>query len=254
MAKPNNASPNLRLFDCYARAGVSKSPPIDPILSTEALLDEMDLCGVDEALVHSEAAEGSSPLVTNPEIKAFCAPSSRLHPAWHILPAQTGEMPPEELRRQMQDAGVKMLAARPDEHRYLLNGITFGPLFEMIIECRIPLFLASNWQRVTDLLSEFPKLRVIVTDLGWWGSDRYIRPLLERFEGFQIETSSFELDGGIPALVEKYGATRILFGSACHRRAMGGASLLLRNLDISAKDKELIAHGNLERLLEESKP
>ena len=224
MAKHNNASPTLRLFDCYVRAGVSRRPPIAPLLSVQALLE------------------------------AFCTGSSRLHPVWHILPAQTGEMTPERLQRQMRDSGVKMLAARPDEHRYLLNGITFGPLFEMMIERRIPLFPGGNWQRATDLLCEFPKLRVIVTDLGWWGPDRYLRPLLERFEGFQIETSSFELDGGIPALVEKYGATRILFGSGCHRRAMGAASLLLRNLDISAEDKELIAHGNLERLLEESKP
>jgi hypothetical protein len=222
-----------------------------PLLSADALLAEMDFCGVDEALVHSDSAECGSPLTTNAETADFCAPNPRLHPVWNILPPQTGEMLPDRLLSAMRGQGVRTLCARPDDNRYLLNGITFGPLLEALVERRIPLFLQARWERVTELLKEFPNLTVIATGVGVWGQDRYFRPLLERFEGFHVETSAMELDGGIPALVNDYGPHRILFGSGCHRRPMGGASLLLRNLDIDDDAKALIAHRNLEKLLAE---
>ena len=250
-------APELRLFDCYLRAGHSTRPPLAPALTPADVLAEMDRCGVDEALVHSDATEISSPVVTNPEVAAFCRADRRLHPVWSILPSQTGEMPLEDLLAGMRAHGVRALAAYPDENRFLLNGVTFGELFEAMIERRIPLFLrggGTNWARITDVLREFPRLIVIACEYGCWGQDRYIRPLLERFEEFHIETSTLELDGGIPGLVAKYGPRRILFGSVYHRRPMGGASLLLRNLDIAPHAKELIAHGNIERLLAEARP
>lgn len=251
MAEPSNAAPELRLFDCYALAGVSMRPPLAPLLTAEALLAEMDHCGIDEALVHSDAAECNSPVVTNPEIAVFCEPHGRLHPVWNILPAQTGEMLLDQLLDGMREHGVRALCARPDENRFLLNGLTFGEFFDAMIERGIPLFLQANWARITEVLKEFPKLTVIATGVGVWGQDRYYRPLVERFENFYLESSAAELDGGIPAHVRKYGPDRILFGSGSHRKPMGGASLLLRNLDLDAEAKSMIAHGNLERLLGE---
>ena len=251
------AAPRLRLFDAYTVAGVSIKPPIAPALTPDDLLTEMDRCGVDEALVNSAATEISSPLATNADIARFCEESDRLHPVWNILPPQTGEMDAEDLFDRMSRHGVKALRAEPERNRFLLNAVTFGPLLERMIQRNIPLFLRANkddWPQITAVLNEFPCLTVVATDVGSWGQDRYFRPLLERFENFYIETSSYELDGGIPACVEKYGPDRILFGSGYHTRPMGGASLLLRNLDIDADSKERIAHGNLERMLVEAAP
>ena len=245
-------APDLRLFDCFCAVGRSARPPLQPALGAEDLLETMDRSGVDEALVSSAAIEIASPLVTNPEIADLCAGHDRLHPVWQLLPPQTGEMLPERLPTEMKAHGVKALLARPDMHRYQLNSITMGSLFEMMLTHRIPLFLSSDWRLITDVLREFPRLRIIAANLGCWGVDRQVRPLLEHFENFHIETSSLELDGCIPAMVEKYGATRILFGTGFPWHAVGGAALMLRNLDISREDKALIAHGNLERLLSDA--
>lgn len=253
-----NEAPDLRLFDCYAIAGTTIRPPLWPALTAADLLAEMDRCGVDEALVHSAAIELTSAVTGNPEVADFCATSPRLHPVWCLLPPQTGEMPLGDLLAGMRARGVRTLSAYPDEHRFLLNGITFGEVFEAMIDRRIPLFVrggsGGGWARITDLLGEFPRLTVIAADFGNWGQDRFIRPLMDRFEGLYIETSTLELDGGIPPLVARYGAGRILFGSGFHRHPMGGASLLVRNLDIDPHAKRAIAHGNLERLLEQSNP
>ena len=244
-------APALKLFDCSCAVGRSTKPPLQPALTAEDLLETMDRSGVDEALVSSAAIEIASPLDTNPAIADLCAGHERLHPVWQLLPPQTGEMLPERLPTEMKGRGVKALLARPDAHRYQLNSITMGPMFEVMLTHNIPLFLNSDWRLITDVLRDFPRLRIIATNLGCWGVDRQIRPLLEHFENFHIETSAVELDGCIPALVEKYGATRILFGTGFPWHAVGGAALMLRNLDISPEDKELIAHGNIERLLSE---
>ena len=243
--------PDLRLFDCLTRAGFATVPAPRPALNAEDLLAEMDFCGLDEALVQTDAGDIASPLVTNPELVQLCAPHARLHPMWNILPPATGEMLPDQLFARMKRDGVKALAAYPDKHRYLLNGLTFGALFEPMIERRIPLFLEPNWRRITAVLMEFPKLIVVATNLGCWGSDRFVRPLFEHFAGFHIETSSMEVDGGIPGLAARYGPERILFGSGFPHHPAGGPVAQLRSLDLEPDVKKLIAHGNLERLLAE---
>ncbi|MCX7935449.1 MAG: amidohydrolase family protein, partial [Planctomycetota bacterium] len=189
------------------------------------------------------------------EIAALCRPHKRLLPVWDIVPPHTGEMPVEKLLADMRAAGVKALRARPDECRFLLDALTCGEVFEALSARRIPLFLPANdWARLHAVVRDFPRLRVIACNIGPWGSDRFFRPLLAASENFYLEISSYELDGGIPALVRAYGAERILFGSGFHYRPMGGAALLLRNLDLPRRDKEKIGHGNLERLIQEAIP
>lgn len=231
--------------------GPATNPPLGAALTAEDLLAEMDVCGIDEALVGSDAIQTAGALEANRRIADQCRPHPRLHPVWHLLPPQTGEMTPETLFDEMAACGVKALKANPGLHRYLLNGITFGALLEPMAARRVPLLSGADWPAVTALLQEFPTLTVIATGLGCWGPDRYFRPLLERFENFHVETSAYEVDGGIKALVDRYGPGRILFGSGYHYRPMGGATLQLRCVDISDEDKALIARGNLQRLLKE---
>jgi predicted TIM-barrel fold metal-dependent hydrolase len=248
------AAPDMRLFDAWTLVGVTRQPPLRPAFTPQALLDEMDWCGVDEAMVSSAAVEGVSPLDTNPWLTDFCAAGPRLHPIWHILPTCTGELVLDAFLKEMRRHGVKALAANPEEHRYLLNGMTLGDVFEAMIHKRIPLYLKCDWPKVVDLLREFPKLTVILRDVGSWGPDRTLRPILDRFPNVHFEISTYKLDGGVPAALGRYGPERILFGSAFHTCAMGGPALRLRNLDIDRAAKELIAFGNLERLLRESQP
>ena len=240
---------DLRLFDCFAWMGMSIRPPLAPAVTPEDLLAAMDRCGIYEALVSSDAAQVASVLVSNRQIAAACERHPRLHPVWAVLPNQAGEMDPGSLFAEMKARGVGGLRADPGQGRFLLNGITLGPLLDAMVERRVPFFLNSDWRLITDLLKEFESLTVVATSLGCWGPDRYFRPLLERFENFHVEISSYELDGGVKALVDKYGPGRILFGSAYHGRAMGGASMMLRAADIDDEAKAAIAHGNLERLI-----
>jgi predicted TIM-barrel fold metal-dependent hydrolase len=248
----------MKFFDCNASFGAMMAPPPKIAKTAEELLDEMDFCGINKALVYHAAQRDDSPVVGNQLLVEETKGFDRLHRSWAILPHQTGELPPpEELVTLMKKHEVRALRAFPSEHRYLMTRTSLGPLYDLMVEKRIPLFISiresaggvSGWSLIDGMLAENPDLTLVVMDQGTWGQDRYFRPLVEKYENFYMDTSRYELSGGIKAFCEKYGSDRILFGTGFPEIKIGGVLLALTHADISNKEKEAIACGNLERLL-----
>lgn len=251
----------LLFFDCNTSYGNLNVPSLKYAPTTAALLAEMDHCGVDEALVTC-AAQVGSPWDGNADLLTDIRQQVRLHPAWVLLPYQTGEIPePAQFIAAMKAQGVRALWAWPGGHHYHLDEVTFGPLFEELIARSIPLFYRLTdagdsrlgWAEVSRLLKEFPELTLVAADQSVWGEDHYFRPLVERYPNFYLETSHYELANGLVDFHNKYGPDRWLFGSAYPRRTMGGAVLQLANTELPLEARQAIAGGNLKRLLGEVK-
>jgi predicted TIM-barrel fold metal-dependent hydrolase len=250
----------VEFFDCNVSYGVPSVPCFSQATRVEEVLAEMEWTGLSRALVRQAAMDNEDPQVGNRLIAEETTPYPSLHPSWAILPPQTGEQgPPEEFLRRMGEAGVRALWAFPSKHRYTLDAVTCGPLFELLVERRVPLFLErgetsrglAGWDLANAVLREFPRLVLVVVGHGSWGEDRHFRPLVEAYEGFHIDTSRYELDGGIADFCRKYGPERLLFGSAFPHTSPGGAMLTLLHADIPDEEKRKIASGNLDRLLRE---
>ena len=250
----------MKLFDCNAHYGVFSVPPLKRADAATDLVAEMAFCGVDRALVRCAAQIDESPETGNPLLCAQIAEHDELEPSWAILPSHTGELGDvASFVAAMGASGVRALWAYPSKHRYLLNLVTFGDLFDEMISRRIPLFLprqeqsgsVGGWELASALLAEIPALRLIVVGHGSWGEDRYFRPLMQRYEHFYVDTSRYELDGGIAAVCGAYGPERLLFGTAFPTTGMGGAMLTLLHTDMPDEHKEAVAGGNLQRLLDE---
>lgn len=248
----------MQLFDCCASFGTSVIPPLKPANEPADLIAEMDRWNISEALVFHATMQDDSPVVGNKLLVRATANYGRLNGTWAILPPQTDELgTPEEFIAQMKKYKIYALWAFPSEHRYLLTATTFGPLFELMIQKKIPLLLSVNensgglsgWMLVEYILRECPKLTLIITEHGCWGDDRYFRPLLEKYENLYIDTSQYQLDGGIANLCRKYGPHRLLFGTSFPKYYMGGPALTLLHADISEEEKRAIAGGNLRHLL-----
>lgn len=253
----------MEFFDCCASFGVYQVPPMRRADTAEDLLKEMDYCGVAEALVCHAAITDDCPTVGNKLLCEEIKKHPRLHGTWAILPPQTDELgSAEQFLNNMKANKVKALWTFPDKHRYILTASLFGELFELLSETRVPLFMPitansgglSGWMLADHVLRDFPKLTLVVTNHGSWGHDRYFRGLIEAYDNFHIDTSRYELDGGIPAFCRKYGSSRILFGSNFPFTNIGGPLLTLAHADIPDSDKEAIAGGNLRRLLGRVKP
>jgi len=248
----------MEFFDCNCAYGVPMNPPLAPALTTAEVLAEMDFCGVKTALVRNFAISEETPEVGNVLTCEGARESDRLVPAWGILPPQTGELGTvAQFIAAMEQAGVRALWAFPAGHRYLLNKTTFGGLFEEMVSRGLPLFLPRGetsggvdaYATADAILRDFPKLHLIITTQGPWGEDRLFRPLIEAYPNFGVDTSRYELDGGIAEICKKYGPHRLYFGTNFPHTPMGGPMLTLMHAKISDEDREWVAGGNLRRVL-----
>jgi uncharacterized protein len=238
----------MDLFDCNCGFGVPSKPFGSVFASPSDLLDELDFCGVAEALVFHVAQHQESPQTGNALIAKQTAEHNRLHPTWAILPPQT-DWETGSFLAEMARHGVRALRAYPEECRYLLNGVTFGPLLEELVRRRVPLLVGPRWQEVTALLGEFAELTLIVVNHSDWGDDRFFRPLIERYPRLHLDTSNYQLERGIADFVRRYGPDRLLYGSGSPNLQMGAALLTLAQADIPDEAEAAIAGGNLRRLL-----
>lgn len=248
----------MEFFDCNVSYGPSEVPPPSFSETPQALLDEMDFCGVQEALVRHAAQRDDSPLVGNELLAEEMGGYERLHGAWAVLPPQTGEQGGvDSFLDAMREHRIQALWAYPAEHRFLMTRTALGSLYEVMVEKRIPLFLSvtescgglSGWMLVEQVLAASAELTLVVTDHGSWGDDRLFRPLLESYGNLYVDTSRYELDGGLAALCRRYGPGRLLFGTGYPQMNMGGPLLTLASADISDSDREAVGGANLRRIL-----
>jgi hypothetical protein len=242
-------------FDCNCGFGVPAKPLGGVLRSAADLIGELEFCGVGEALIYHVAMEAESAQVGNRLACEETQDDPRLHPTWAVLPPQTEELGTvEEFLAGMRQHDVRALRAYPEEHRYRLDGLTFGSLLEELVPRRIPLMTGPHWQVIADLLSDFPELTLIIRNHGNWGDDRYFRPLIERYPRVHLDTSDYQQAEGVSDFVRRYGPDRLLYGSGAPTLQMGAALLSLAGADVPAEAREAIAGGNLRRLLSEVQP
>lgn len=214
----------------------------------------MDRHGITRALVLHAAVDTESPPVGGALALEACQATPRLEAVLPLSTPQTGEFPPPHgLASWLRAQGARALFARPEQHRYRLDTVTFGETFEAMVEESIPLLYeiqgAAGWDKVAELLRDFPELVLVAVGHGCWGDDRLFRPLVDRYPNLYLDMSRYELDQGIARFVERYGPGRLLFGTGYPRWNMGGPVAALLRAPISDSARSSIASGNLERIL-----
>ena len=247
----------MQFFDCNVYFGRPSVRPLAPVPSAADLLKEMAHGGVERALVWHIAQQDNAPQVGNRLLAEAIRPHPTLMGCWTILPNQAGEFAPfDNFLDQMRQSRIAALRAFPVSHHYLLNKVAMGSWLSPMAARRIPLLLSvnrgANWDIVYALLSEFPDLTCLICDHGCWGEDRYFRPLLEQYPNVYVDTSQYFLDGGIEALVDSYGPSRLIFGSGFPDSYFGGMLMAIKHARISEEAKEAIAGKNLERVLSQA--
>ena len=249
----------MRIFDCdiaYGRGALALPREVQTV---QDVLAEMDHCGIAEALVwHRDALERDFALGNRRVAEVSGNP--RLHPVWTFVPTCCEEMRDADgFVRAMRAAGVRVARAFPTRHCFYIDPVSCGDLFETFIAHAIPVFLPlpdipGQWQGVYELMRAFPRLTLVLTQTGCWGQDRYFRPLMRAYPGFFITMDRIETAGQLESIVDAVGPDHILFGSGLPRNYPGGYVLSLVRAPIPDNAREAIAHGNIERLLEEASP
>ena len=242
----------MKLFDANCGFGPYMTRVFRSAGTSAELLEEMDWCGVETALVYHTAMRFDVPAVGNERLLKEIEGNPRLVPTWTLLPSQTGEQPHvSALIEGMRDNGVRALRLFPQDHRYFMDAATWGDQMAVYEERRIPLFIKDSLDNIGTLMGAFPHLVVITANQGINPMDRYAWPLAEKFPYLYFDTSAYLVDGIIEEFCNRYGASRLLFGSGFPDHASGAALLALEHAEISDEGREAIGHGNLTRILSE---
>jgi predicted TIM-barrel fold metal-dependent hydrolase len=250
----------LNFLDVNCGIGAYYNPPrgLDP--SPEALLRKMDELGIAESAVfHFKAqqynySEGNSTLVK--EISG----EPRLRPVLLVGPHHTGEVSePKELCEFMKvnDArilkmyfGVQPFVPGPDP--FLL-----GPLLDSLAQRRVILLLEYanhldiHMQWLRDILEDWPDVKIVLIAPKYEYHDRYFYALWERYDNFFLELAGYQGLGSIEAVVERFGAERILYGSRYPYFTPLQTMLQIIYAEIDDEAKRKIAGDNVRKLLED---
>lgn len=240
-------------FDCRASYGMRCYRAPGSFYRKEDLLRKMEGFNIDGALVYHSMSREYDPQVGNRRLCEEIKNDSNLYPVWSVLPHYTGEFdPPEKLLKEMKANGVKALTMFPREQAFSFAEFTCGELFRMCEEHRIPLLMdldemggiaATDW-----LCAAHPQLPLVVTNVSY-RMDRDLYPLLDKYRNFSIEIAGYKPFNGIEHICRRFGAERLVFGTGMPENSGAAAVGLLVYADISDKEKNMIASGNLKKLL-----
>jgi len=246
-----------RFFDANMAVGRPRNRPLfRPVAEAEELRTHMASTGLEGALIWHFAQQDGHPETGNMLIEPYRTAAENVSICWALLPPLTAEQ--GNITERMRDAAVAAVRLFPDAHRYLMNGVVWGDLLDVLTDCCVPVLLSleqgCSWQQIYDLLADYPNLTCIICDVGSWSMDRYTYPLLARHPNVYQETSMLSItDGGVEAGVCRFGPSRFVFGTGFPCRYVEAAMLQLAHADIADDDRQAIAAGNMERLLKESR-
>jgi uncharacterized protein len=231
------------LFDANARVGPSGIYG-ELALEADALIEEMKHFSIRQSLVSHWAGEEYDATEGNIALEQDLRP--QLTPAWAVLPEQ-----------QSIDclAARKPLAVRltpgVNQHNYSLARWCSGPLFEYLEEHSVITMIGRmeiEWDRLVELLENFPRLVVGLLDTGY-RVDRYLFPLLKRFPNLYFDSATYLAHRQLETFVKQYGPDRILFGSRLPLYTPAASLGVLASARMSDDARLAIAGRNLRRLL-----
>jgi predicted TIM-barrel fold metal-dependent hydrolase len=240
------------LFDVQAGFGGS-APGVREPLSADWLVTQLRRHQIGQAVVR-----------ITPDVQDFdiCRSNQRLYeqaarfpellPCPVLAPAACGDLPAEEeqaaeaLRHQ-----APAVVLRPTADRWEPEPWVVGPLLDVLARHRLPV-LCPERQLATAVVARWaaaaPDVPLIVTETSY-GRDRTMVPLLCRFPNIYLSIgNTFTAHRGIEFYVARVGAHRLLFGTGLPESEPGAAIGQLLFAEVSESDRELIAHGNLQRL------
>lgn len=250
---------DLDLFDINCMVGPTNTNREPAFKDAVELLAEMDRLGIAEALVYSSLARYAHPNDGNAHLMEMIRGEARLHPAWVLLPPGTGEIPaPSELVQQMRERGVRAARIFPRDHRYPFLERTFRPLLEALAEAKVPLLIDSSrsgwadiavdWRELLEISSRYPDLPLVLLREGGttW---RVLFGVWQEHPNIYLDTSYFQESRITAEISDRFGADRLLFGTAMPQFDPGGPLASLLGTPLSARQRTAIAGDNARRLL-----
>jgi len=243
----------VELFDAQTGfGGGRRGEPWVP--SAEEFVGHMERLSIARALVRTEFEEmDGDPMYSNRLLYEACAQHESLVPCPTVLPAGHGDVPSE--REQIDELianGSGAAVLRPEQDGWSTAEWCAGTLLGLLEEQRIPVLCRSSafeFEAVADLAERHPKLPTVVFHVGF-RSQRMIVSLMKAFDNVYLSLGSpYSVHLGVESMAGHVGAERLLFGTGFPYSEPMASITMLTYSELSDSDKQLVASGNLDRLI-----
>ncbi len=215
-------------------------------LERPELLAEMDRFGIRTALVSHFAAEEYDISEGNAALARDL--DDRFIPAWSASP----ESSILESLEQHKPKAVRLWFS-PLRHNFSSALWSAGELYDYLQQRSIVMTVSReelDWNVVAVILEKFPRLTMLLLDTGY-RSDRYLLPLLKRFQNLYFDSCTYAAHRQLESFVETFGPERIVFGSRLPLYTPGAALAVLATARIPDHARLAVAGGNLRRIVGE---
>ena len=251
----------MKILDCNLCYGASiNGTPPQGCDTFGALLAELGRAGISGGLLRCRYSDTAGVNYGNGmlarDLKAGREAGFDLTGVWAALPPFTGETPaPEALPAAMRQNGIGAVYLAPGVHRYEPTALVLSSLLDVLQHRRIPVILNTalgiSMPQIYALLERFPSLTAVVGDADCWPNARRLYPLAETYPNVYLDLAYVMDAGGVEDMVSRFGAEKLLFGTAFPDRYTGSMLAVVRSAAIREAERALIFGGNLERLLGE---
>jgi uncharacterized protein len=241
-------------FDCnkYFGPGFPKRPDFP---GATDLLAHMDRLGIDRAVAWHTNARDLNPMAGNVQLiheieKSSCR--KRIIPSFIIAPTLISEqVVMDQFLDLVRKHQIRAFHFFPQNAGWSLRDI--APVVRQIQVYKPVLFLDSfdnmgdDLSGIMDFSAEFPNVSIIFTNAMWVHYNKLYK-LLEARPNIFVDTSLLHMYLTHEHFIKNYGVDRLIFGTGY--RSNNGASIAsLVHAEISPDHAQMIAHGNLERML-----
>ena len=243
----------MKFLDARIELGQRCMPHEGAPNTTEEILEVMERCNIEKAIVYHTIAKEANMQAGNEELLKITGKDTPFLRQWFAMPSYFGEfMEPAELMRQMKQHDVTSLRLMPKKCNYPLKPYIMGKLMAACADCHVPVFLTLHHDiaptEVYELCKDYPDVSFVICGVDY-RQNRLLGPILEQCPNFYFGTSIYVVHQGLK-LMSDYGYTdRMIFESGLPCGSATAAVSLIHYAEISKEEKELIAHGNMERLL-----
>ena len=244
----------MRFFDASCRLGRPATFGEGMPWQTDEILEIMARCHIDSALAYHIVAKDGETIDGNELLLQQIEGIPQLQPQWCALPATYEEfLKTDALHDAMKENGVKTLRIAPKSFAHSAAPYAMKDLMAFAAECRVPVFFdygEAVGDAMYDLCHNYPDVRFVVTNTAYT-INRWLGPILDNCDNLYLATGNYVVHQGLATFCKFYSADRLVFNTNLPYGSAAAAVSLVCFADISKEEKEKIAHGNLERLLEE---
>lgn len=244
----------MRFIDASCRLGRPAAIHEGAPWQTEELLQIMERCHIDSAHAYHIVAKDGEVADGNELAVEEAKKHDRLRPQWCVLPATFDEFfHADALCGKMKAAGVSTMRIAPQSYGHSAQPYAMGELMDFAADCHVPVFFdygEAAGDKMYELCSAYPYVKFVVTNTAY-GLNRWLGPVLDVCPNLYVGTGNYVVHQGLQAFCAYYSAERLIFNTNLPTGSAAAAVSLVSFADISREEKELIAHGNMERLLSE---